>query len=207
MTSVYIRPRFLIALDCQACLSFRYCHFTQSLFSSLRTLTMVNMQFFLSIGILFSATSIGAATAVVRPRDCAFTWAAENGDSCQSMATSWGVTQAQFISYNPGVVCNTLVTGQEYCVEWTGTPPSLPVTTKPTTTSTSATTTTTAPTGPVCANPSVIFPMPREFTLQTCPQSETHETLSQLRIPSYKAVLISCSLQPKMKSSVTVNDR
>ncbi|KAH8759269.1 LysM domain-containing protein [Hyaloscypha finlandica] len=108
------------------------------------------MQLLLSIVTLFGAANIGAAVAVVR-RDCSFTFAAENGDTCLSMATSWGITQAEFISYNPGAVCSALVSGKEYCVEWTG---AAPVTTSSTTTKSttssviSSTTTSAAPSGP-----------------------------------------------------------
>ncbi|KAL5316128.1 hypothetical protein ACEPPN_017006 [Leptodophora sp. 'Broadleaf-Isolate-01'] len=112
------------------------------------------MQFFLSAVALLSAANVGAAAAVVK-RDCSFTWAAGSGDTCQSMAVSWGLTQAQFISYNPGVVCTALVVGKEYCVEWMGAAPGTTTTTKPVTTSSITstskivtTTTSTAPSGP-----------------------------------------------------------
>lgn len=75
------------------------------------------MQFFLSAVALLSAANVGAAAAVVK-RDCSFTWAAGSGDTCQSMAVSWGLTQAQFISYNPGVVCTALVVGKECTLIW-----------------------------------------------------------------------------------------
>jgi len=51
--------------------------------SALGTSVLVNMQLLLSIVKLLGAANIGAAVAVVR-RDCSFTFAAENGDTCLS---------------------------------------------------------------------------------------------------------------------------
>ncbi|CAG8961709.1 hypothetical protein HYFRA_00006249 [Hymenoscyphus fraxineus] len=128
------------------------------------------MQFFLETFALLSAASIGASASVVR-RDCSFTWEAENGDTCQSMAASWGITQAQFISYNSGVSCNALVVGKEYCVEWTGPAPgpttANPVPT-PSTTSTSiivTTTTPAAPSGPSPTQGGIIGDLGQKFHL------------------------------------------
>ncbi|KAH6699844.1 hypothetical protein BKA61DRAFT_582696 [Leptodontidium sp. MPI-SDFR-AT-0119] len=113
------------------------------------------MQFLLRIVTLLSAASVGTATSVVR-RDCSFKWVAEKGNTCLSMATDWGLTQTVFINYNPGVVCPTLLVGTEYCVEWTGAAPPVPISSaKPTTTSSTTisskiitSSTTTEPSGP-----------------------------------------------------------
>lgn len=59
-------------------------------------------------------------------RDCSITFPAYEGDTCVSMADSWSISEAQFLSYNPGAACSALEVGKEYCVEWSGTPPALP---------------------------------------------------------------------------------
>ncbi|ORY65198.1 uncharacterized protein BCR38DRAFT_457414 [Pseudomassariella vexata] len=82
---------------------------------------------------------------VLHPRSCSFSWPAESGDTCLSMAQAWGITESQFISFNPGVICASLIPGQDYCVEWDGSPPPMPSTTR---TSVPPVTTTTTPTGP-----------------------------------------------------------
>ncbi|EHK96461.1 hypothetical protein M7I_7858 [Glarea lozoyensis 74030] len=78
-------------------------------------LANINMKILVSIASVMISTKVAAV--VIHPRDCSFTWAAEIEDTCQSMASSWEITEAQFISYNPGVVCSALVAGKEYCVE------------------------------------------------------------------------------------------
>lgn len=70
---------------------------------------------------------------VLRPRDCSFTWPAKQGDTCRSLAEEWSITEAEFISFNPGAPCSSLVANTEYCVEWQG---DLPVTSQPTPTKT-----------------------------------------------------------------------
>ncbi|UKZ63163.1 uncharacterized protein TrAtP1_004392 [Trichoderma atroviride] len=53
-------------------------------------------------------------------RDCAFSADANDGDTCASLAAAWGITEAQFKSYNPSVKdCSALRSGSLYCVEWT----------------------------------------------------------------------------------------
>lgn len=120
---------------------------------------MVNAQALVGAAILLSTAN---AAAIVR-RDCSFTWEAEKGDTCQSLASDWGISTEQFVSWNDGVVCNALVDGKEYCLLWdgnsalilrktilnllTGPVPGAPTTTSTTakaTTSSKATTTTTA---------------------------------------------------------------
>lgn len=117
---------------------------------------MINM----SLGRLVATAAVAAVVmsrgeAALLPRACEFASAAEAGDTCKSMADAWFITEAQFISYNPGANCAKLTAGQEYCVEWSGKLP-LGTTTKGITnttppimtTSTRSTTITTAPSGP-----------------------------------------------------------
>ena len=78
---------------------------------------MVRFEFILGLIALFDASVVAH---VLRPRDCSFTWPAYDGDTCKSMADTWSISEAQFISYNPGVDCFALVIGKEYCVEWQG---------------------------------------------------------------------------------------
>jgi hypothetical protein len=61
----------------------------------------------------------------LRARDCTFQWPAATGDTCQSMALDWDITEADFIRWNSGVDCNALVNGQDYCLSWDGAEPSL----------------------------------------------------------------------------------
>ncbi|KAH6698183.1 hypothetical protein BKA61DRAFT_682828 [Leptodontidium sp. MPI-SDFR-AT-0119] len=74
---------------------------------------------------------------------CSFSSAAVAGDTCQSFATEWGSTLANFESLNPGIDCtNALVAGQSYCVVGTVVTPSSTIssassTSTPTSTSTS----------------------------------------------------------------------
>ncbi|KAB5545791.1 LysM domain-containing protein [Coniochaeta sp. 2T2.1] len=80
---------------------------------------------------------------------CTFTWQANSGDTCASMAGIWAITEAQFQQYNPSVQCPTLTPGTSYCVEWDyGAVPTTPGNPAPTTTTTSKTTTLTTTTKP-----------------------------------------------------------
>lgn len=71
-----------------------------------------------------------AATAdpkEIHKRECTFSVTAVATDSCASLASDWGITQDQFISFNPTVgpgCSNGLTTGANYCVEWNGPLPS-----------------------------------------------------------------------------------
>lgn len=110
----------------------------------------------------------GASAGVLQRRgECSFWRPAYDGYTCLQLADEWGITEAAFISYNPGVPCPDLVPNEWYCVEWMGTlpppagasttttggtpstvPPAVPTTTSSrpaTTTTSSSTTTTTAP--------------------------------------------------------------
>jgi hypothetical protein len=74
--------------------------------------------------------------------DCTYFTTANSGDTCASIANTWGITLVQFISYNPSVKsdCSGLVIGDSYCVEENhGIPP---------VTSTTSTSTTTVTSGP-----------------------------------------------------------
>lgn len=48
--------------------------------------------------------------------DCTYSVAAGTGATCDSVAGSWGISEADFIALNPGVTCPNLVVGQLYCV-------------------------------------------------------------------------------------------
>jgi hypothetical protein len=47
---------------------------------------------------------------------CSFSTPANNGDTCQSFAKTWGLDVAKLTSLNPGIQCPDLVVGQNYCV-------------------------------------------------------------------------------------------
>ncbi|KAM0511970.1 hypothetical protein ACHAPE_009326 [Trichoderma viride] len=56
---------------------------------------------------------------ILAPRQqvtCSFATAASFGDTCDSFAAEWGLTEQTFESLNPGVSCPNLVVGQNYCV-------------------------------------------------------------------------------------------
>ncbi|KAI4213784.1 MAG: hypothetical protein LQ349_009258 [Xanthoria aureola] len=86
-------------------------------------------------------------------KDCTYFYDSQPGDTCASIASDWGVTLQQFVTYNPSVKadCSGLVVHSSYCVEQNcGDGPSNSVTTSRTATSEHSSTTTTslAPTGP-----------------------------------------------------------
>ncbi|KAM0485222.1 hypothetical protein ACHAPX_001206 [Trichoderma viride] len=96
-----------------------------------------------SLPLLALLVACGLASPLVE-RDCAFSAYADDGDSCASLAAAWGITEAQFQSYNPNVKdCSALKSGSLYCVEWTGPLPGQSSTTvvSSTTTSKAASTT------------------------------------------------------------------
>jgi hypothetical protein len=90
-----------------------------------KQLELVSQLLAMSMGtIVFGIIAIiHASNCVARdlnPRDCSFTWSAIQGDTCKSMADAWSITEAQFVSFNPGVECSSLIVGVDYCVEWQG---------------------------------------------------------------------------------------
>lgn len=67
------------------------------------------------------ALASSASSVSLSKRTCTFSVTAIAGDTCDSIATDWGITDAQFYSYNPqvGTNCATgIVVGADYCVEW-----------------------------------------------------------------------------------------
>lgn len=77
---------------------------------------------------------------------CSFSVTASAEDTCQSFVTSWGLTLANFESFNPGIDCPTLVAGQSYCVIGTVSSSSIISTTSPEPTTRTPTSTTTVTT-------------------------------------------------------------
>ncbi|WQF83337.1 Putative LysM domain-containing protein [Colletotrichum destructivum] len=108
-------------------------------------------------------SGLSQAAAVLRARACNFTWAAENGDTCASMAAFWGISEENFIRWNPSVgtnCANGVVAGTEYCIDFTDDSPPPP----PTTTSSAPPVTSSAP--------GSTFPTPiQEGVIQTCEQA------------------------------------
>lgn len=62
-------------------------------------------------------------------RECGFTWPAIDGDTCATMAQDWAMYEDIFRAINPRVSCSQFVSGKEFCVEWVGPKPSVPVVT------------------------------------------------------------------------------
>ncbi|KAL9599870.1 MAG: hypothetical protein Q9219_003564 [cf. Caloplaca sp. 3 TL-2023] len=87
-------------------------------------------------------------------KDCTYFYDSQPGDTCASIADTWGITQIQFKTYNPSVKsdCSSLVIGTAYCVEENygngPVPPETTSSTSKTTSKTSSTATSPAPTGP-----------------------------------------------------------
>ncbi|KAM0664903.1 hypothetical protein ACQRIU_006287 [Beauveria bassiana] len=74
---------------------------------------------------------------------CSFSTVAANGETCDSMAATWGLDAATFQSLNPKAKCPEVIGGEQYCVVGTVTTVTGEPTTAPATTSTQTTTTTT----------------------------------------------------------------
>lgn len=51
--------------------------------------------------------------------DCTFNYTSVQGDTCASIASDWGITPQQLLSYNPSLKtdCSGLKVGNSYCVE------------------------------------------------------------------------------------------
>ncbi|KAL1844415.1 hypothetical protein VTK73DRAFT_2594 [Phialemonium thermophilum] len=117
-------------------------------------------------GLLGAGLVSAASTHARRGVECYFEIPADSGDTCESLATSWGLSVDLFTKINPGVQCPSLEAGKSYCVigEWTPdettSPPSPPPTTTTTTTTRSQPPTTTAPTTSPSTTPSNAPTMP-----------------------------------------------
>ncbi|KAL8996011.1 MAG: hypothetical protein Q9169_004392, partial [Polycauliona sp. 2 TL-2023] len=51
--------------------------------------------------------------------DCTYFYDSQPGDTCASIASEWGISLEDFVTYNPSVKpdCSGIVTGNSYCVE------------------------------------------------------------------------------------------
>ncbi|KAM7183709.1 hypothetical protein V8F20_012514 [Naviculisporaceae sp. PSN 640] len=69
--------------------------------------------------------------------NCSFATNPDRGATCESFASSWGLSVEELQKLNPGITCPNIVISQEYCVigEVTGDPVTTPA--KPTTSTTS----------------------------------------------------------------------
>lgn len=98
----------------------------------------------------FATTFVAAlAGANLAAAKCAYKWRAHAGDTCDSLASDWGISTSDFISWNPSVgakCANGVTVDQEYCVQDDGTGPDTSTPGTPTTTTSS---TGTQPTGGV----------------------------------------------------------
>lgn len=96
-----------------------------------------------------------------RDIDCSFSTTPDDGATCTSFITAWGISIRDFQALNPGITCPTLDPTQLYCVIGTVIdPPAITLTTTTTTTKTTTTTTqplttTTSPTGPTPTMPGI----------------------------------------------------
>jgi cell division septation protein DedD len=138
------------------------------------------------VGIYALLNAVEASPLKLQARDCSLTWPAYDGDNCATFADNWSISEAQFLSFNPGAVCSALEVGKEYCIEWSGTPPPLPV--KPTPTPTPVVTptpaTTTKPTqAPVatCASTPAGVVTPSPIQVHNSYLNDSSHTLTQPR--------------------------
>lgn len=108
-------------------------------------------------------------------KDCTYFYDSQPGDTCDSIASDWGLDPLQFITYNPSVKsdCTGLVTGNAYCVEENyGQGPKPPETTSSTSTTskTTGTSTSPAPTGPSPVQSGITTQCERPMNLGDCPR-------------------------------------
>jgi LysM domain-containing protein len=78
---------------------------------------MLKTQIFRLIAAATILSVVTADAATLCLNVCTLFWPVKPGDTCQSMAKAWDITEEQFITYNPKVVCSALVGGMDYCVE------------------------------------------------------------------------------------------
>ncbi|KAF9873538.1 hypothetical protein CkaCkLH20_08997 [Colletotrichum karsti] len=101
--------------------------------------------------LLAAGVLIGLVSAEQHARrgvECYFDTQAASGDTCESLASAWGLSTDDFVKLNPGVICPNLEAGKTYCVVGDSTPDqstssSLPPKISSTTSTTSAVLTTT----------------------------------------------------------------
>ncbi|KAI1147317.1 hypothetical protein F4825DRAFT_437731 [Nemania diffusa] len=138
--------------------------------------------------------------------DCTYSVAAGTGATCDSVAGSWGISEADFIALNPGVTCPNLVVGQLYCVlgsvstatttsttssttkATTSTTKATTSTTKTTTTTTKATTTTTTTTASTTKAPTSTTKTTTTTTTTADPHSPSQSGLAKNCNKFYKVV-------------------
>ncbi|SPO01631.1 uncharacterized protein DNG_04305 [Cephalotrichum gorgonifer] len=88
--------------------------------------------------------SAGTVRHSLRGVECYFDLPVASGDTCETLASTWGISVELFITINPGVTCSNLEADRSYCVigEWTpaGTSTLTPSQPQSTTTRTSTTT-------------------------------------------------------------------
>lgn len=112
---------------------------------------------------------------------CSYKITASSGNTCASVASAWGLSDADFVSLNPGVACPALVVGQTYCVlgKVTTVTSTTPGPTSTTTTSSSSTKTTS--TSSITTTPA--------FTTST-----TSTTSSSAHLPTQTDLAANCEL-------------
>ena len=97
-------------------------------------------------------TAAGLVPAMVSAKEaisrravgCSYTTTAEDGATCDSFASSWGITAADLTGLNPGIICPNLDTSKSYCVMGTVNDDPEPVLAAPDTTLRTSTVTATA---------------------------------------------------------------
>lgn len=115
---------------------------------------------------------------------CSYSVVAGNGDTCDSLASSWGLTVPNFEALNPGISCPTLVVDQQYCVLGT-------VSVPPTTTSSSSTVSSTSAKSQTSTKSSTSTTHPPPTTSSKTTKS-TSTTSSLLHEPTQSGLVANC---------------
>lgn len=81
-------------------------------------------------GLLSGPALVFAEALARRSVECFFDVPADSGDTCETLASGWGISVEEFININPGVTCPDLEAGKSYCVvgEYTPDEPTTPTT-------------------------------------------------------------------------------
>ncbi|ROW06500.1 hypothetical protein VMCG_04275 [Cytospora schulzeri] len=116
--------------------------------------------------------------AIAQTVTCSYKVVASNGDTCASVASSWGLTESGFESLNPGVVCPTLVVGQSYCVLGKVTTSSSKSSSSSPTTSSTSSKTVTTPSTSSTAPPTTLTPSTTSSTTSSSGHEPTQPGLA-----------------------------
>ncbi|KAI0968042.1 hypothetical protein F4678DRAFT_464944 [Xylaria arbuscula] len=132
---------------------------------------------------------------------CYYSITASDGDTCTSVAATWGLTDAGFEALNPGADCPTLTVGQSYCVLGSV---STSTTTTATTTITTATTATSITTkATTTSQPSITSKATTTTVPTSTTKATTTTTTSSPHSPSQSGLASNCNSFYQVQSGDT----